>query len=132
MSTESEVLTFKQRGGESLKDAWYRINDAQRRSTKKQSTHILLRNFYIGITSWYKYILDTITGGNFLGTQVREGYLAIENLVGAPPPDEIKTEITLENVMEKLEFVEKNMPSLEKINEIDKKVLSCMSKIDRD
>ena len=64
MSPESEVLTFKQRGGESLKDAWYRINDAQRRSTKKQSTHILLRNFYIGITSWYKYILDTITGGN--------------------------------------------------------------------
>ena len=31
---ETEVLTFKQKGGESLKDAWYRINDAQNRSTK--------------------------------------------------------------------------------------------------
>ena len=27
---ETEVLTFKQRGGESLKDAWYRINDSQK------------------------------------------------------------------------------------------------------
>ena len=26
---EAEVLTFTQRGGEILKDAWYRINDSQ-------------------------------------------------------------------------------------------------------
>src|SRR4051812_6459903 len=49
---EAEVLTFTQRGGESLKDAWYRINDSQKRATKKQSTTILLRNFDVGITSW--------------------------------------------------------------------------------
>ena len=49
---EAELLTFTQRGGESLKDAWYRINDSQKRATKKQSTTILLRNFYVGITSW--------------------------------------------------------------------------------
>ena len=48
---EGEALTFKQRGGESVKDAWYRINDSQKRATKKQSTTILLRNFYVGITS---------------------------------------------------------------------------------
>ena len=29
---EAEVLTFTQRGGESLKDAWYRINDSQKKS----------------------------------------------------------------------------------------------------
>src|SRR3954465_8815180 len=34
---EAEVLTFTQRVGESLKDAWYRINDSQKRATKKQS-----------------------------------------------------------------------------------------------
>src|SRR3954471_13275306 len=39
--SEAEVLTFTQRGGESLKDAWYRINDSQKRATKKQSTTIL-------------------------------------------------------------------------------------------
>ena len=32
---EAEVLTFTQRGGESLKDAWYRINDSKKRATKK-------------------------------------------------------------------------------------------------
>ena len=33
-SPESEVLTFKQISGESLKDAWYRIKNAHYRSTK--------------------------------------------------------------------------------------------------
>ena len=46
-----------------LKYDWYRICNAQNRSTKKQSTFFLLRNFYIGATTWYRYILDTITGG---------------------------------------------------------------------
>jgi hypothetical protein len=44
-----EVRTFKQQGGESLKDAWYRISDAHHRCTKKYSTMILLRNFLC----WY-------------------------------------------------------------------------------
>ena len=50
-SPEADVLTFKQRTGESLKDAWYRINDAQHKSIKKQSTTILLRNFYAGVNT---------------------------------------------------------------------------------
>ena len=60
MSPEYEVLTFKQRGAESLKDAWYRINDAQNRSTKRQATTIILRNFYVGVTSWYIHISLTL------------------------------------------------------------------------
>ena len=67
---EAEVLTFTQRGGESLKDAWYRINCFQNRSTKKQSTTILIRNFYVGITSWNRFVLDTATNGNFIETPV--------------------------------------------------------------
>src|SRR3954463_2303183 len=67
---EAEVLTFKQRGGESLKDAWYRINDSQKRATKKQSTTILLRNFYVGITPWNWFILDTAINGNFLEASI--------------------------------------------------------------
>jgi hypothetical protein len=57
---EVEVCTFKQQGGESLKDAWYRISNSHHRYTKKHSTMILLRNFYIGITSWYRYVLHTL------------------------------------------------------------------------
>jgi hypothetical protein len=38
---EVEVHTFKQQGGESLKDTWYRISNAHHRCTKKHSTMIL-------------------------------------------------------------------------------------------
>ena len=62
---EAEVITFKQRGDESLKDGWYRINDSQKRATKKQTTTILLRNFYVGITPWNRFVLDTAINGNF-------------------------------------------------------------------
>jgi hypothetical protein len=40
---EVEVRTFKQQGGESLKDAWYRIINSHHKSTKKHSTMILLK-----------------------------------------------------------------------------------------
>jgi hypothetical protein len=48
---EVEVCSCKQQGGESLKDAWNRISNAHHRCTKKYSTIILLRNFYVGISS---------------------------------------------------------------------------------
>ena len=81
---EAEVLTFKQRGGESLKDAWFRINDSQKRATKKQSTTILLRNFYVGITSWNRFILDTAIGGNFLEAPVWEALMLWKILLEFP------------------------------------------------
>jgi len=110
---EVEVRSFKQHSGESLKDTWYRISDAHRRCTKKYSTMILLRNFYVGITIWYRYVLDTLTGGNFLGTPALEACYIIESLVGIPPVNETKIEISLEDVMKKLEFIEKNLPGVE-------------------
>ena len=111
-SPEVEVRTFKQQGGESLKDAWYRISNAHHRCAKKHSTTILLRNFYVGITNWYRYVLDTLTGGNFLGTPALEASYILESLVGIPPVNEIKIEVSLEDVMKKLEVVE-NLPSID-------------------
>ena len=73
---------------------------------------ILLRNFYVGITSWYRYVLDTLTGGNFLGTPALEASNIIESLVGIPAVNDIKSEITLEDVMKKLESMEKILPGL--------------------
>ena len=108
---EVEVRSFKQQGGENLKDAWYRISDAHRRCTKKHSTTILLRNFYVGISSWYRYVLDTLTGGNFLGTPASEACNIIESLVGTPPIKDIKIEITLEDVINKLDSMEKLFPN---------------------
>ena len=92
-SPEVEVRSFKQQSGESLKDAWYRISE-HRRCTKKYSTMILLRNFYVGITVLYRYVLDTLTGGNFLGTHALEASYIIESLVGIPPVTDFKIEIS--------------------------------------
>jgi hypothetical protein len=109
---EVEVHSFKQQGGESLKDAWYRINNAHHRCTKKHSTTILLRNFYVGISSWNRYALDTLTGGNFLGTPTLEACTLIESLVGVPPIHVDKTEVTLEEALEKLSSLEKSLPNI--------------------
>ena len=78
---------------------------------------VLLRNFYVGITSWYRYVLDTITGGNFLGINALEAFNVIESLVGIPPTNDGKIEITLEHVMQRLEVVEYNIPSVDMIRE---------------
>jgi hypothetical protein len=109
---EVEVRSFKQQGGESLKDAWYRISNVHHRCTKKYSTMILLRNFYVGISSWNSYVLDTLTGGNFLGPPALEASNLIESLVGVPHISVVKTEITLEEVIRKLSSLEKSLPNL--------------------
>jgi hypothetical protein len=95
---EVEVRSFKQQSGESLKDAWYRISNAHHRCTKKYSTMILLRKFYVGISSWNRYVLDTLTGGNFLATPALEACTLIESLVGVAPINVVKTEHDSQNL----------------------------------
>jgi hypothetical protein len=126
---EVEVRSFKQQGGESLKDAWYRISNAHHRCTKKYST-MILRNFYVGISSWNRYVLDTLIGGNFLGAPALEACNLIESLVGVPPINVVKTKITLEEVIKKLSSLVKSLPNLldnasqvnESIESIDKRI----------
>ena len=122
ITPENEVLNFKQRGGENLKDAWYRICDAQNRSTHKQSTTVLLRNFYVGITTWYRFVLDTITGGNFLMCPSTDAFNAMGNLVGSPPITINETTLTLEHVMQRLESIESKMSTNEHLENLDKKL----------
>jgi hypothetical protein len=73
---------------------------------------ILLRNFYVGISSWNRYVLDTLARGNFLGTPALEACTLIESLVGVPPIHIVKTEVTLKEVVEKLSSFEKSLPNL--------------------
>jgi hypothetical protein len=80
---EVKVHTFKQQGGESLKYACYRISNSHHKCTKKHSTMILLRNFYVAISSWNRYVLDTLAGGNFLGTPALEACTLIEKFSGS-------------------------------------------------
>jgi hypothetical protein len=121
---KNEVLNFKQSGGENLKDAWYRICDAQNRPTRKQSTNVLLRNFYVGVTTWYRFVLDTITGGNFLSSPSN----AMGNLVRSPPLTINEKALTLEHVMRRLEVIENKMSIVEHIESLDKKVHNHVTK----
>ena len=119
---DHEVLNFKQRKGENVKDAWHRICNAQNMSTRKLSTSILLCNFYVGITPWNRYILDTITGGNFLGSHTFDSYNAMIDLFGPPPLLVNGTVLTLEHVMQRLEIIENKVSTVELIENLDKKI----------
>ena len=127
LSPENEILNFKQREGENLKDAWYRICNAQNRSTRKQSTSVLLRNFYVGITPWHSYVLDTITGGNFLGSHTFDSYNAMLDLFGSPPLLVNGTVLTLEHVMQRVEIIENKVATVELIENLDKKIHNRIS-----
>ena len=127
LSPENEVLNFKQREGENLKDAWYRICNDQNRSTRKQPTSILLRNFYVGVAPWYRYVLDTITGGNFLGSHTFDSYNAMIDLFGSPPLLVNGTVLTLEHVMQRLEIIENKVATIELTENLDKKIHSRIS-----
>ena len=121
-SPENEILNFKQRDGENLKYGWYRICNAQHRSTRKQSTSVLLRYFYVGITPWNRCILDAITGGNFLGSHTFDAYNAMLDLFGSPPLLVNGTMLTLEHVMQKLEIIENKVATVELIENLDRKI----------
>ena len=55
-----EVLHFKQRQGENLKDAWYRMMESYRKRTLEVKFRILLRNFYVGLNMTHRQLLDCI------------------------------------------------------------------------
>ncbi|KAE8806963.1 Far1 [Hordeum vulgare] len=91
---ENEVLNFRQNEEENLKDAWYRICNAQSRSSR----------------------------GNFLGSHIVDSYRAIINLVGSPPLMVNGTILTLEHVMQRLDTIENKIATIELIEGLDRKI----------
>ncbi|KAE8794895.1 Far1 [Hordeum vulgare] len=91
---ENEVLNFRRNEEENLKDAWYRICNAESRSTR----------------------------GNFLGSHTVESYRAIINLVGSPPLMVNGTILTLEHVMQRLDAIENKIATIELIEGLDRKI----------
>ncbi|KAE8812677.1 Far1 [Hordeum vulgare] len=96
---ENEVLNFRQNEEENLKDAWYRICNAQSRSTR----------------------------GNFLGSHTVDSYRAIINLVGSPPLMVNGTILTLEHVMQRLDAIENKIATVELIEGLDRKIHNQIS-----
>ena len=60
LSPEFEVLHFKQRQGENLKDAWFRMMESYRNCTFEVNLRILLRNFYVGLNMSHRQLLDCV------------------------------------------------------------------------
>ncbi|KAE8809316.1 Far1 [Hordeum vulgare] len=96
---ENEVLNFRQNEEENLKDAWYRICNAQSRSTRR----------------------------NFLGSHTIDSYRAIINLVGSPPLMVNGTILTLEHVMQRLDAIENKIATVELIEGLDRKIHNQIS-----
>ncbi|KAE8795677.1 Far1 [Hordeum vulgare] len=65
------------------------------------------------------YILDTIVGGNFLGSHTVDAYGAIMNLVGSPPLMVNGTTLTLEHV---IDTIENKIATVELIEGLDRKI----------
>jgi hypothetical protein len=76
----------------------------------------------MGITSWYRFILDSITGGNFWMCPPLDAFNALGNIVGSPPLMVNGTILTLEHVMQKLDAIETNMITLEHIERLETKM----------
>ena len=130
ITPEHEILNFKQREGENLKDAWHRICSAQNKSTRKLSTSVLLRHFYVGITPWNRCILDTITGGDFLSSHTFDAYNAMLDLFGPPPLLVNGTVLTLEHVMQRLEIIENKVATVELIENWIKRSITKLPNMD--
>ena len=77
--------------------------------------------FYVGITTWYRFVLDTITGGKFVMCPSLDAFNAMGNLDGSPPLMINETTLTLEHVMEILDAIEKKMLTKEHIENLAKK-----------
>ena len=66
----------------------------------------------MGVTTWFGFVIDTITGGSFLSSHPMDAFNAMGNLVGSPPITINETTLTLEHVMQRLETIEIKMPTI--------------------
>ena len=84
-SPDFEVLHFKQRQGENLKDAWFRMLESYRSCTIEGDFKILIRNFYIGLTLPHRQLLDFAAKGGFIEVDPSSTYEIIEAIVVVLP-----------------------------------------------
>src|SRR3989337_3375036 len=118
LSPDFEVLYFKQRQGENLKDAWYRLMEVYRTSNLKGDAKILLRNFYIGLSLHHRQLLAFSAKGSFIELDANPAYEILEGILGIPP---IKKGVTFTQegaqILDKLDDLHKPLIDVEKQQE---------------
>src|SRR3990170_2626135 len=85
LSPDFEVLYFKQRQGQNLKDAWYRLMESYRICNLKGDAKVLLLNFYIGLTLHHRQLLNFAAKGNFIELDANAAYEILDGILGVPP-----------------------------------------------
>jgi hypothetical protein len=76
------TATFRQHFGETLKDAWGRINKIHKEEPhlcREENMHFY---FYYGLEPWYKNALHIATGGSFILSSPKESSRALKNIFG--------------------------------------------------
>ena len=116
LSPDFEVLHFKQRQGENLKDAWHRMIESYHSFTIEGDFKILLRNFYVGLTISHIQLLNFAAKGNFIETDPSFAYEIIEGIVGVLPPQK-GLHLTQEGtqILEKLCELQKSIEPLKNV-----------------
>ena len=134
-SPDFEVLHFKQRQGENLRDAWFRMLDSYRSCTVEGDFKILIRNFYVGLTLPHRQLLDFAAKGGFIEVDPSSAYEIIEGIVGVLPlqkgsPVSYEGTQILEKLCELQKFVEplKNIGG--NINRMNNLISLCNKRLD--
>ena len=84
-SPNFEVLHFKQRQGENLKDAWFRMLESYRSCAVEGDFKILMRNFYVGLTPSHRQLLNFAAKGCFIEIDPSIAHEIMEGIVGELP-----------------------------------------------
>ena len=87
-SPDFEVVHFKQRQGENLKYAWFRMLESYRRCALEGDFKILICNFYVGLSLPLKQLRDYAAKGEFIEIDPSSAYEIIEVIVGILPRQE--------------------------------------------
>ena len=116
-SPDFEVLHFKQRQGENLKDAWFRMMGFYRNYTLEVNFRILLRHFYVGLNMSHRQLLDCVAKGNFIEIDPSIVHEVIEGIVGTLPqqkgPHHTQEEMQVfEKICEVIKILQKSLEPL--------------------
>ena len=90
-----EIHKFKQLSGESLMEAWHRIQDIAIKSNYRHSPHTILTRFYDGLDAWSKSFVDTLAYGRFATGNPHFANTIMLNLFGNLEKSKEETEFQL-------------------------------------
>ena len=121
LSPEFEVLHFKKRQGENLKDAWFRMMESYRNCTLEVNFRIVLRNLYVGLNMSHRQLLDCVAKGNFIEIAPSIVHEIIERVVGILPqqmgPQHTQEETQVfEKICEVTKILQKSLEPLKSVS----------------